>query len=248
MKGLNFLTEGAEIVYADPRKFDVFGVGTVQKVTTRKDIPVPMMVEIIFPDALTAQRHFLPVDVFMEGIRKKEIEVTTDENVVLYQWRIQERELINKPVVEAVKEISLFSGPELSTLLELLKERVEDKLRLWKEEAVLLMGEISQFIAEEEEVRELFAFLLEQTKRKAAKKRRAGAQPYSSYSLSLAGRLRREEYEILAKCLSVAAGIALKKGDEKMNLAVRRTAERFQAHSSQILKRTAKAVLAGLGR
>lgn len=114
--------QGKEILYEQGWKFDAFGPGTIKGIETKRDSPVPM-IEILLPDSRTIERQFLPVDVFLEGIKKKEIEVTDEQNVFWHQWRKKERELVNKPTAEAVKEVSLFSELGLSILLELLKER-----------------------------------------------------------------------------------------------------------------------------
>lgn len=239
MKGLSLLTEGSEIVYADPLKLDMWGTGTVQGVEI-KGLAEPM-VKILFNNSISANicSQFLSLSNFGEKIKQKEIE---DAN--RHQWMLWERDLVKKPIWQAVTELQTLSRQELSTLLELLKRRVKDELRLWREEAVLLIGELSDLIADEEE-RELFKFLLEQTE---ANSKKRGASPQSSYSLSAARRFQREQYRVVAKSLQVAAEIAQKKGNEEMASAVKKAAERLQAHSSQILKRTAKTVLASLGR
>lgn len=256
MKGLNLLTltegltEGMEIVYADPRKFDEFGVGTVQGIKT-EHLSVPM-VEIIFPNALTAESQFLPVKVntfmpvntFMERLKEKEmVVITSDENIAL---RILERELLKDATLEdATNKIALLSDSELSTLSGLLKERVKDESRLRRKEAVTLLGAISEFM-DDEKVKELFKFLLEQTETEI-KKRRSVRHRQISYGLTVAAQFRREQLTVIAKCLEVAVEMT-QRGNEEMSSAVREAAERLQAqaHSSRILKRAAKTALKSL--
>lgn len=237
--------EGAEILYSNGWKFDKYGPGTIctiQKKETKKDSS-GSVVEILFPKITPILRQSLSLDVFIEGVNKEEIEITNDENCDLHRWRVWERELLNKPFNEAVKEVESFSGDELANLIKLLKERIEGKTRLNREEAVFLLGKLGELTENAKEVSGVFDFLLEQTE-----VRRSPIQCHkvSNSSLREKGRLRREECGVAAKCLRVATEIARKKNNEEMSEVVRSTANRLKTHSSQILKRTAKAVLKNL--
>lgn len=236
--------ERTEILYREGWEFDAFGPGIIKGIETRNGSPTSM-VEILFPDSRSILRQFLSLDVFMERVKRGRIAPTTDENRTLHRYRVRERELINKPIEVALEEILSFSDFECAIFIELLKERIEGEARLSRKEAAVLLGRVGALLLlkDGEEAKDIFGFLLGQTKKTS---RRKAEHPYMLCGLTVHAQFQREQNEVMLRCFLSAAAIALDSDHEQMILALKKAANRLKLCPSTLLKRTAGNVLKNL--